>query len=102
MMTNFHNDTLKMFEEKFTYENSDGKTIIRYALCQNPETLNEDIKFFFTSRHLTYKELLIEKIEGKIITKDSHPFHANFEPIEGHIKGYNTALSDIINLIKEV
>ncbi len=46
------------------------------------------------------KQELLEVIEKMKITKDTHPFHANFKPIKGHITGYNEALLNLKERLK--
>ena len=65
-MTNIEK-TLKEFDEKFTYKNNDGKTIVRYALCQNPETLSEELKAFITQALQNKEKEIVLRIRKAIL-----------------------------------
>jgi len=84
----FHNDTLKELEEKFV-------KIGMYGVKPIPP---EIVKSFLTSRHNAYTKLLIEKIGERSIPLEFS--ETSFGA--GYKVGYSHALSDIINLIKEV
>ena len=107
-MTNFHDETLKLFDEKFgidiegmwvAYTEMKGKS--GEAFAPDSQT-REDIKQFIKDRHLAYQNLLVERIEGMKNTRIYGIVGESGRAAKFKNQGYHSALSDIIALIKEV
>jgi len=71
-----------------------NKVIIRSyceASCDCPKCHNID----------SQKKALLEKLEGEMITKDSHPLHANLKAMEEYVKGFNFGITKAKEIISE-
>ncbi len=68
-MTTFLEETMREFDEKYAYENSNDEMVIRYTLCENPNDLYSELKDFITSRLILQRKEMREKIENLVVSK---------------------------------
>ena len=100
-MKNFHDETLKEFEESFYFINPDEN---------RDREMMDDAKRFLTSRATAYQNLLVQRIEGEIW--ESHSLGAEDDKIFTDeqkrivnnlcMKSHNGGVVDIIALIKKM
>ena len=57
-MNNLLSEIDKEFDEEFCYQNGIDQMIVRYALCQNPKELREDLQIFIHQAVMQYTNLL--------------------------------------------